>query len=146
MTLLAIGAPFSFLIVCLLTFPSAQSAVYESLFGTPFFVSLRQYILHLSVVIMDCTQLYLASALGVFCGGHARCDVFLYPYSLLLCVIFVIMECMQLYLTPALGVFYGSHARRDVHPSTHVIKKTDRHFPVFCSLVVIDRDIQCFTH
>ena len=67
--------PLSCLIVCLLTFSSAQSAVYKSLFGTFLFVSLRQHFLCLSVVIVDCAHLYFASALGVFYGGHARCDV-----------------------------------------------------------------------
>ena len=107
--------PLSCLIVCLLTFPSAQSAVCKSLFGTSLFVSLRQRFLCLSVVIMDCTHLYLASALGVFYGGHARRDVFLYPYCLLLCINIVIMDCMHLYLASALGVFYGGHAHCDAH-------------------------------
>ena len=93
---------------------SAQSAVYKSLFGTFLFVSLRQYFLCLSVVIMDCTHLYLASALGGFYGGRARRDVFLYPHCLLLCISIVIMDCTHLYLASALGVFYGGHARCDV--------------------------------
>ena len=108
--------PLSCLIVCLLTFSSAQSAVYKSLFGTSLFVSLRQHFLCLSVVIVDCTHIYLASALGVFYGGHALRDVFLYPYCLLLCINIVIMDCTHLYLASALGVFYGGHARCDVHP------------------------------
>ena len=111
----------SLLIVCLLSFPSAQSAVYKSLFGTPFFVSLRQHILCLSVIIMDCRQLYFVSVLGVFCDGHACRNVFLYPYSLLLCINIVIMDCTQLYLASALGVFYGGHAHRDVHPSCKLL-------------------------
>ena len=108
--------PLLCLIVCLLSFPSAQSAVYKSLFGTFLSVSLRQHILCLSVVVMDCTHLYLASALGVLYDGHARRDVFLYPYCLLLCINIVIMDCMQLYVASALGVVYGGHARCDVHP------------------------------
>ena len=106
--------PLSCLIVCLLTFSSAQSAVYKSLFGTSLFVSLRQHFLCLSVVIVDCTHLYLASELGAFYGGHARRDVFLYPYCLLLCINIVTMDCTHLYLASALGVFYAGHVRRDV--------------------------------
>ena len=86
-----------------------------------------------NIVIMDCTHLYLASALGVFYGGHARCDVFLYSYCLLLCINIVIMDCTHLYLASALGVFYGGHARCDVHPCY----PGDRQCSVFCFLVVI---------
>ena len=124
-------SPLSCLIVCLLSFPSAQSAVYKSLFGTSLFVSLRQHFLCLSVVIMDCTHLYLASALGVFCGGHVHSDIFLYPYCLLLCINIVIMDCTQLYLTSALGVFYGGHACCDVHPCYPEDRQTVFSFFVF---------------
>ena len=118
---------FSCLIVCLPTFSSAQSAVYKSLFGTSLFVSLRQRFLCLSVVvIMDYTHLYLASVLGVFCGGHACRDVFLYPYCLLLCINLAIMDCTQLYLTSSLGVIYGCRARCDVHPHYQEDRQTDR--------------------
>ncbi len=106
----------SSLIVYLLTFPSEQSAVYKSLFGTSLFMSLCQHFLCLSVVIRDCTHLYLASVLGVFYGRHARRDVFLYPYCLLLCINIVIMECKHLCLVSELGIFYSGPARRDVHP------------------------------
>ena len=123
--------PLSCLIVCLLTFSSAQSAVYKSLFGTSLFVSLRQHFLCFSVVIMDCTHLYLASALGIFYGGHAHCDVFLYPYCLLLCINIVIMDCTHLYLASALGVFCGGrvrcggHVRCDVYPCYPEDRQTD---------------------
>ena len=66
-------------------------------------------------------HVYLASGLGVFFGGHARRDVFLYPYCLLLCINMVIIDCMQLYLASALGVFYGGHARRDVFLYLHCL-------------------------
>ena len=112
--------PLSCLIVCLLTFSSAQSAVYKSLFGSSLFMSLRQRFLCLSDVIMNCTHLYHASALDVFYGDHARHDVFLYPYCLLLCInIVIIMDCTQLYLASALGVVFGGCARCDVHPCYH---------------------------
>ena len=77
----------------------------------------------LSVDIIDCTHLYLASALDVFYGGHARRDVFLYPYCLLLCINIVIMDCTQLYLASAQGVVYG-----DVHPRYQEDKDTVQFF------------------